>query len=206
MAYKFWTTRSTKKEKARMKLLPEDLRKIEMQISNMIQHENELLNHRIQWFLTLNGFLFTAVALYGNQPGRNWFGWTLAGVGLLVCFSFSVGLRIGGQGFKRLVGRWREVKSKHADGFVEIGVYGHLANGFLESHYAPWKALPILMAIGWIAVAIFVWRYPGQNPTGTFTPIVIQDQKDTQKNPVTSSTRISVYDTRIGTLLNREQR
>jgi hypothetical protein len=44
---------------------------IEKQIADMIQHENELTNHRIQWFLTLQGFLFTSVALYGDQPGRN---------------------------------------------------------------------------------------------------------------------------------------
>ncbi len=202
----FWFTRTSKNEISRMKIMPEDLRRIEMQISNMIQHENELLNHRIQWFLTLNGFLFTAVALYGNQPGRNWFGWTLAGVGLLVCFSFFVGLQIGGRGFKRLVRRWKEIKNKHSDGFVEIGVYGHLANGFLENYCAPWKALPVLMATGWIAIAIFVWHFPGQNPTGTFSPIVIQEQKDSKKDPMTSRSRISVYDTRIGTPLKREQR
>jgi hypothetical protein len=187
-----------------MRFLPEDLRRIEMQISNMVQHENELLNHRIQWFLTLNGFLFTAVALYGNQPGRNWFGWTMAGIGLLVCYSFSVGLRIGGQGFKRLVAKWKEIRNNHSDGFVEIGVYGHLADGFIENHFAPWRALPVLMATGWIVVAIFVWHYPGQNPTGTFSPILIQEQKESSKAPLSNKTRIRLYDTRSGRFLNRE--
>lgn len=205
MAYRFRTTRSAKKEKNRIRISTEELRTIEMQISNMIQHENELLNHRIQWFLTLNGFLFTAVALYGNQPGRDLFGWILAGVGLLVCFSFFIGLRIGGRGFKRLVRKWKEIKNIHSDGFVEIGVYGHLANGFLENNCAPWRALPVLMSAGWIAVAIFVWQYPGQNPAGTFSPIVIQGQKSSGQDPLVGKSKISVYDTRSGRPLNRDQ-
>jgi hypothetical protein len=204
MFFGFRPPRTTRTRQYVAPILPDDLRKIEMQISSMIQHENELLNHRIQWFLTLNGFLFTAVALYGNQPGRNYFGWVLAGLGLLVCSSFFVGLSIGGQGFKRLVRRWKMIKAMHSEGFEEVGVYGHLAKGFLENNLAPWKALPMLMAFGWIAVAIFVGYYPGQNPTGTYTPLIIQEQQAVNDGAPIKKNRIILYDTRSGKLLRTD--
>lgn len=177
---------------------PEELRRIETRIAEMIQHENELLNHRIQWFLTLNGFLFTAVALYGNQPGRNWFGTALAILGLLVCYSFGIGLQIGGRGFRRLVDIWQDLCSKCHEDFHEVGVYGHLANGFQEKNLAPWRALPLLMAIGWISVMVFVWSFKGEHPPGTFTPILIQEAEKTINGETFKIHRVEVLNTKTG--------
>jgi len=180
------------------RIKPEELRKIEAQIAEMIQHENEILNHRIQWFLTLNGFLFTAVALYGNQPGRNWFGTALTIVGLLVCYSFGIGLQIGGRGFRRLVDVWLDLHSKCQEDFHDVGVYGHLANGFQERNLAPWRALPYLMAIGWILVAVFVWFFPGEHPPGSFTPVLIQETEKTIRGETFKIHRVEVYNTKTG--------
>jgi hypothetical protein len=58
-------------------------------------------------------------------------------------------------------------------------VYGHLAKGFQETNLAPWRALPFLMAIGWISVIVFVWNFQGEHPPGTFTPILIQETEKT---------------------------
>lgn len=49
------------------------LKRIESDIGRAIEHENELLNHRIQWFLTITGFLLGAIALYGPNTGRDFF-------------------------------------------------------------------------------------------------------------------------------------
>ena len=51
----------------------EELKDVEGQIRGMIQHENDLLNHRIQWFLIINGFLLTATAsLKGTSKIAKW--------------------------------------------------------------------------------------------------------------------------------------
>lgn len=164
----------------------------------MIQHENELLNHRIQWFLTLNGFLFTAVALYGNQPGRNLFGTALAILGLLVCYSFGIGLQIGGRGFRRLVRIWQDLYSKCHEDFHEVGVYGHLAKGFREEYLAPWRALPFLMAFGWLLVLAFVWYFPGENPPGSYAPILIQETEKSVNGETFKIHRLEVLNTKTG--------
>jgi hypothetical protein len=158
-----------------------ELRKLEEQIAGMIRHENELLNHRIQWFLTLNGFLFTAVAVYGNQPGRNWFACIMAGVGLLTCLSFGVALSIGRSGFGRLESVWKAFYVRCEGHFNEVGVYGFRASS-LQNFAAPWNALPKIMAIGWVAViALAWWKFSDESPSGSFTPAVAEKQISVDK-------------------------
>ncbi len=151
-------------------ITPQELRELEREIRSVIQHDNVLTNHRIQWFLTISGFLFTAVALYGNQPHRNWFGTAVAIIGLFTCVSFDVALKIGRNAWLRMTNLWTEYRGRCKDHFVEIGVYGYHATD-RESVFAPWRRLPHFVGVGWVLIVIFVWCFPGQRSPGTYSPI-----------------------------------
>ena len=183
-----------------------ELRVIEKQIADMIQHENELTNHRIQWFLTLQGFLFTSVALYGDQPGRNWFGYLIGIMGIGVCISFGVALRAGQKGFNNLVERWHKAYEPHRRDYYQTGVAGYLSMEKWENQLVPWVALPWILGFGWLLICIFVFFHPGHDLPGTYVPIVLEkSQKSTtergsnKKSELKSPDKeIRVYSTRTG--------
>lgn len=161
-----------------------DLRELERDIRSMVEHDNELLNHRIQWFLTLNGFLFTAVAIFGNQPGRDRFGTAIATVGLLTCVTFWVALKIGRGAFGRLVDLWGGYRARCTEPFNEVSVYGYLAHP-VTAYLGPWLMLPYILGLG---ILWFVHTYPGTVPPGTYSTPVIEAGKQ----------EVKPYDTRTG--------
>jgi hypothetical protein len=169
-------------------LTPAELRPLEVQIEGMLRHENDLLNHRIQWFLTINGFLFTAVAIFGNTPGRPWFGTIVGVVGLLTSISFYFALSIGRKGWTILVDRWNIIRARCTEPYTDIGVYGYRTRG-LERYLMPWILLPWILSIGWLGVIVFVWAVP-PSPTSAFTPVVVEPGKQ----------EVRVYDSRTGQL------
>ncbi|HWY88241.1 MAG TPA: hypothetical protein VNX28_16135 [Gemmataceae bacterium] len=154
-------------------ITPQELRELEREIRSVIQHDNELTNHRIQWFLTISGFLFTAVALYGNQPGRNWFGTAVGIIGLLTCVSFEVALKIGRNAWIRMTNLWDEYRARCKDPFIEVGVYGYKATD-REGLFAPWRWLPHFVGFGWLLIILFVWSFRDLRPPGSFSPVVVK--------------------------------
>jgi hypothetical protein len=145
----------------------DDLKEIEGQIRGMIQHENDLLNHRIQWFLIINGFLLTATASLKAQPS----GYTLlmliilAIVGFLICISFWFSLGIGRGGVGRLADMWehyRDLYYRHEEptGCHQIGVLGWRSTKW-ATRAAPWYALPIIFGIAWI---LLLWANIASKP------------------------------------------
>jgi hypothetical protein len=112
-----------------------ELKEIETQIRSMVQHENDLLNHRIQWFLIINGFLLTATASLKSKPSDDTYVMLiiLAVVGLFICISFWFSLGIGRRGVGRLANMWQHYRdlfyrSEAPTGCHQIGVLGWRAN------------------------------------------------------------------------------
>jgi hypothetical protein len=134
----------------------DDLKEVEGRIRGMIQHENDLLNHRIQWFLTINGFLLLATATLKNKQSDDITRMliSIAVVGLLICISFWFSLGIGRRGVGRLADMWehyRDLYYRHEQptGCHQIGVLGWRSHKW-ASKAAPWFALPILFSAVWI--------------------------------------------------------
>lgn len=183
-----------------------DLKDIEKQIADMIQHENELTNHRIQWFLTLQGFLFTSVALYGDQPGRKWFGYLISVMGIGVCISFGVALRAGQKGFNNLVERWHKAYEPHRRNYYQTGVAGYLSMKKWENLLVPWVALPWILGFGWLLICVFVSFHPGHDLPGSYAPVVLEKNQQsaagrsngTRSGLKSGDKEIRVYDTRTG--------
>lgn len=134
---------------------------IENRIRSMIQHENDLLNHRIQWFLTINGFLLTATGITISSIGKTgveklYFVFTLAGVGILICFSFFFSLGIGRKGVGRLSKLWDHYsqlyyRDKNCASYYQIGVLGWIANPW-STRLSPWQSLPFIFFAAWISI------------------------------------------------------
>ena len=134
----------------------DDLQEIEGRIRGMIQHENDLLNHRVQWFLIINGFLLSATASLKAQPSGDTLLMliVLGVVGFLVCISFWFSLGIGRGGVGRLADMWehyRDIYYRHEEhaGCHQIGVLGWRSTKW-ATRAAPWYALPIIFGIVWI--------------------------------------------------------
>jgi hypothetical protein len=134
----------------------DDLKEIEARIRGMIQHENDLLNHRIQWFLIINGFLLTATASLKAKPSGDTLLLLiiLSLVGFLICISFWFSLGIGRRGVGRLADMWehyRDLYYRHEEptGSHQIGVLGWRSNVW-ASRLAPWYSLPIIFGFVWI--------------------------------------------------------
>jgi hypothetical protein len=136
-----------------------------------------LLNHRIQWFLIINGFLLTATASLKTKPSDDTFVMLiiLAVVGLLVCISFSFSLGIGRRGVGRLANMWQHYRdlfyrSEAPTGCHQIGVLGWRANEW-ASRAAPWYALPIIFAAVW---GVLIYANALAKPIAEEKPPMIQ--------------------------------
>lgn len=115
-------------------------------IRELIRLENDALNYRLSWFLTLQGFLFAALA----------FGWD-KGAALIVVFSIigilsslSVGilLRYGILAMKRLEEKLRTESQEPVIG------RGYSETPAIIHFFLPWHFLPILFVGAWAALMV----------------------------------------------------
>lgn len=150
-----------------------ELKDVETRIRGMIQHENELLNHRIQWFLIINGFLLSATAsLIAKLTSETAFMLViLAVIGFLVCVSFWFSLGIGRRGVGRLADLWKDYRDlyyhhEEPTGCHQIGVLGWKSNVW-ATRLAPWYLLPLIFGGVW---ALLICTHLASKPVPVDTP------------------------------------
>ena len=131
--------------------LADELRQIENTIRGMIEHENTLMNNRIGWMLTINGFLIAAMSLKSFNSGMKVVGLIIPIIGVMVAIASIVALQIGLKAVKRL--RDRLVKIRKND-YFEIGVMGFDEKGKWMSRMAPWSSLPIVFFLIWFVLLV----------------------------------------------------
>jgi len=114
-------------------------------IRELLHQENDVMNHRMTWFLTLQGFLFAALT----------FGWeqsqaliTVFGlVGIMSCFSVGTLLRHAVLAMKHL----QELASELNE---PIAGRTHRENTAIVHFILPWHFLPILLSTAWLSLII----------------------------------------------------
>jgi hypothetical protein len=148
-------------------LSKEEYTDYEEKMRDAIHKENELLNFRIQWLLTIQGFLFTALAISGQNQNRIWFGRCAASVGLFTCISFGFALYVGRKAFGAYLDRWNKIDALRPDDAQQIGVIGYLAGRWLVP-FLPWRSLPVGLGLFWIVYAIALPRFADTMPPGTY--------------------------------------
>jgi hypothetical protein len=119
-------------------------------IRELIRLENEALNYRMSWFLTLQGFLFAALAFAWNEDAELIV--VLSVIGILSSLSVGILLRYGILAMKRLE------EGLRTDGQERVIGRGYSETPGIIVFLLPWHFLPILFVGAWVAVIVIrVW-------------------------------------------------
>lgn len=120
-------------------------------IRDMLDHENELINHRYDWLLTAQSILFGATALTDKS---HFF------LGLVICFIGMVSslvtwrvLELADKSVKNLILLWK----KYSEQYDLAGVFPPIYGLDIQYNYKllPWKVMPPSLTVAWAAIALF---------------------------------------------------
>jgi hypothetical protein len=73
----------------------------------MVRHENELMNHRVSWLLTLQGLLFTALGFAWDKADAHALIYVFCATGAVVAISSQTVLNGAHQAIDQLRQWWR---------------------------------------------------------------------------------------------------
>jgi hypothetical protein len=153
------------------------IREIERTIRGMIEHENQLMHNRIQWFLTIIGFLITAIFLSSGFGAEGLPIVVLSAIGFLISLSFWLSLRVGLKAVENLVLLWDQYKhavSTAAPSPFLVGVLGSRLKGKKWNRLMPWWILPPILMGFWIFMACLAGIEPATikaTPSSTYVYI-----------------------------------
>lgn len=114
----------------------------------MIRHENEIMNHRLMWFLTAEGLLLTALGFSFSKENaevaKNFIP-VLSFVGIILGASVSIVL----DSASAAIVRWAPPHFKKNPSGDVIGYRGLPLFGLL----APWRIYPPMFIIAWYIIS-----------------------------------------------------
>jgi len=123
-------------------------------VREMIAHEDDLLNNRMNWLIAVEGLLFSALA---GAQGSPQFVYALIVFGFLIAVSAKVAFVASDRAIKNLLGYWYghldETKRRWQDYPPVFGAA--LDDPFflrVESLLSPRKILPWAFALGWLVI------------------------------------------------------
>lgn len=125
-------------------------------IRSMIEHEGDLLNHRITWMVTLQGLLFTALGFAWDKEDAFGLIWVFGIVGIVISISSGISFRAATRAERRLLDWWNHNKGDY-NGPDVVGL--HAPNSILSMLY-PWRVLPIVFVLAWLGVLWFNGKRP----------------------------------------------
>jgi hypothetical protein len=135
-------------------------------LRQMIQHEDDLRNQRLGYFLTLNGFLFASLGLAWHAGDGRAIVVVLGIAGSLISVSAYASMVLSNRAIRYL--RKRDPASLDPE-FVPTAGVGHdgeiasipvaisgslVKQGWVLKHLQPWILLPVVLGGSWIAVLI----------------------------------------------------
>jgi hypothetical protein len=113
---------------------------------DLIKHENDLINHRLTWFITIQGLLYASLGFaWGKQDARELV-FTFCGLGMLTAISTAFVLWGGANAIERLASESR------AAGQPVIG-----RRAGIEKFAYPWYSFPVLFGLAWASVLWINW-------------------------------------------------
>jgi hypothetical protein len=108
----------------------------------LIHQENEMVNHRIQWFLLLQGFMFAGIGFAWEKNTALCIVFSI--VGILSSVSAGLLLRCGIQAIADLDRKVQE---------TTVGKKSDELNPFLH-FLLPWNFMPLTMILAWAAMIL----------------------------------------------------
>lgn len=124
-------------------------------IRDMITHENVLTNHRLTWFIVIQGFLITALigSLKLNCNNSNFLPILLISIlGMLSSLSAYVSLDSAAEAINNLIGKFDAMKKKLNSPYQGAPVIGLKFEQWRFAWLRPSHFLPTLLFLGWIIV------------------------------------------------------
>ena len=122
-------------------------------VRELIMHENELVNQRLGWLIQVQGLLFAALAFAWAEAPRS-LTLVLVGLGIAVALSLRTAIGMYSPAVRGRV-KWLEERLPEHVSIDEALVIGRKAESRgIGKLMRPWRALPIIFVIGWIAVGI----------------------------------------------------
>jgi hypothetical protein len=118
----------------------------------MLQHEDSLRDQRLGWLLTLNGFLFAALAFAWHDSAV--LALVFGGVGIVVAWSTWATLRVSELAITRLRDGYPSDPDLAPVSAITSKDIREL-DGWLDKRlprYYTWKVIPIALLAAWVAV------------------------------------------------------
>jgi len=120
----------------------QDTRSVKLDVvRDLIKHENDLINHRLTWFITSQGLLMAALGFaWGKADARDLI-FVLCGLGLLTSVSTACVLWSGAAVIDQLA------KKTCADDEPVIG-----GRAGIRRFAYPWYSFPVLFGVSWASI------------------------------------------------------
>ncbi|MBI4721170.1 MAG: hypothetical protein HY770_08140 [Chitinivibrionia bacterium] len=125
-------------------------------VREMIAHEDELLNNRMNWLLVVQGLLFAA---YSSAASSRGFAYVLIALGFLISISSKIAFIASDRAIRNLLSYWDEhLESTNRRWRDFPPVFGAAIDKSifmrLDSFLSPRSMLPWAFAAGWIVILI----------------------------------------------------
>ncbi len=117
---------------------------------SMIEHENELLNHRMTWMWTFQGLLMGATA-FAWEDSKMLLG-IISFIGFTSAISFGLSFVSALRAIKNILTNWDKYSSENP-GYEGPSVIGSDRKGGIHTFFKPWGALPWIVAFLWLGIA-----------------------------------------------------
>lgn len=120
-------------------------------IREMIVHESNVTDHRLQWLMTLEGLLFTALGFVWKD--RTDLVGVLAAVGIATAVSAFIALFAANKACRDLCKAWDQNKLKDYNG---PPVIGHAPTAWWHSFIHPWFLIPGVLVVTWLYLVFMI--------------------------------------------------
>ena len=120
-------------------------------VRQMVRHENDVMNHRIMWLLTLQGLLFAALGFSWDKQDARYLVYVFCATGAVVALSSLPVLDAADRALRRLRQWWID---NRPDSYNGPDVVGFWREARWNSILLPSRILPVLFILSWCAVAV----------------------------------------------------
>ncbi len=127
-------------------------------VSAQVQHENELLNHRLTWMWTLQGLLFAAYGFLSRESIEKFTATTVCVVGIVSCISIGYSLLVGVKVLDIINPVANDLR-KDIDTRLDRVPTGISGKPSFWAFLFPWIILPWFMAGTWLVLLVYTLAF-----------------------------------------------
>ena len=121
---------------------------------SMYEHENQLQNHRLSWYLTIQGFSLGALAFAWDKADTRILIYLFCVLGAIISLMFWEGINVSKRAQRGLKEEWDMYRSRLST-YCGPGIVAYRsAPGEISKYFRPWRSLPLVFFITWNFIAL----------------------------------------------------